>query len=227
MLNKTKIEWADYTWNPITGCLNNCSYCYGRRFAKRFGKDAYEKCYLPTLHYDRLKVKFPKQHAIIFANSMSDPQFWTDIYKSLVIEIIVAHPEHTFVLLTKGGFEVYRSMDLPANVIAGVTATNISNMPIAHGYKTMFAQSKCKWLLNIEPLHGDLSGYDRHISAYFDWLIIGAETGKSNSKIIPKWEWIEGIVLEFDLFSIPVFIKPSMKDITPIHMYRQDIPNVK
>ena len=20
-MNKTKIEWADYTWNPVTGCL--------------------------------------------------------------------------------------------------------------------------------------------------------------------------------------------------------------
>ena len=26
-LNKTKIEWTDITWNPITGCLHNCWYC--------------------------------------------------------------------------------------------------------------------------------------------------------------------------------------------------------
>lgn len=33
---KTKIDWADATWNPVTGCLNGCEYCYARRIAERF-----------------------------------------------------------------------------------------------------------------------------------------------------------------------------------------------
>lgn len=37
-MNKTKIEWADYTWNPVTGCLHNCPYCYAKRIAKRFSR---------------------------------------------------------------------------------------------------------------------------------------------------------------------------------------------
>lgn len=36
-MNKTKIEWADYTWNPVTGCLHGCPYCYARAVANRFG----------------------------------------------------------------------------------------------------------------------------------------------------------------------------------------------
>lgn len=35
-MGKTKIEWADYTWNPLTGCHNNCEYCYAKRMSKRF-----------------------------------------------------------------------------------------------------------------------------------------------------------------------------------------------
>jgi len=35
-MNKTKIEWCDMTWNPVTGCLHNCPYCYARRMANRF-----------------------------------------------------------------------------------------------------------------------------------------------------------------------------------------------
>lgn len=36
-MNKTKIEWCDSTWNPVTGCLHNCEYCYARGIANRFG----------------------------------------------------------------------------------------------------------------------------------------------------------------------------------------------
>ena len=39
-MNKTQIEWVrnpdgtqGYTWNPITGCLNGCEYCYARKLA--------------------------------------------------------------------------------------------------------------------------------------------------------------------------------------------------
>lgn len=33
---KTKIDWVDATWNPVTGCLHGCEYCYARRIAERF-----------------------------------------------------------------------------------------------------------------------------------------------------------------------------------------------
>lgn len=36
-MEKTKIDWCDSTWNPVTGCLHGCEYCYARGIAKRFG----------------------------------------------------------------------------------------------------------------------------------------------------------------------------------------------
>lgn len=44
MGKKTKIDWCDASWNPVTGCLHGCKYCYARRIARRFctnehGKD--------------------------------------------------------------------------------------------------------------------------------------------------------------------------------------------
>ena len=36
-MEKTKIDWADSTWSPVTGCLHGCEYCYARGIAKRFG----------------------------------------------------------------------------------------------------------------------------------------------------------------------------------------------
>lgn len=37
MGSKTKIDWADSSWNPVTGCLHGCEYCYARKIAERFG----------------------------------------------------------------------------------------------------------------------------------------------------------------------------------------------
>lgn len=39
MADKTKIEWCDTTWNPVTGCKHGCEYCYARGIARRFAKD--------------------------------------------------------------------------------------------------------------------------------------------------------------------------------------------
>lgn len=38
-MNRSKIEWCDHTWNPITGCRHNCEYCYARRMTMRFSGD--------------------------------------------------------------------------------------------------------------------------------------------------------------------------------------------
>ena len=45
-MNKTKIEWVKnpdgtqgYTFNPITGCLNNCDYCYASDYPELLNKE--------------------------------------------------------------------------------------------------------------------------------------------------------------------------------------------
>ena len=53
VFNRTNdnIEWASWTWNPVTGCKQGCPYCYAREIAARFyGHDGFE----PKFHPDRL-----------------------------------------------------------------------------------------------------------------------------------------------------------------------------
>lgn len=49
---KTKIDWCDSTWNPVTGCLHGCEYCYARRIAKRFADKNGAFVQLNTFEYD-------------------------------------------------------------------------------------------------------------------------------------------------------------------------------
>lgn len=38
---KTKIDWCDSTWKPVTGCLHGCEYCYARKIAGRISAELY------------------------------------------------------------------------------------------------------------------------------------------------------------------------------------------
>lgn len=44
-MKKTKIEWCDSTWNPVTGCLHGCEYCYARKIAHRFSTESENHTY--------------------------------------------------------------------------------------------------------------------------------------------------------------------------------------
>ncbi len=36
-MDRTRIDWCDATWNPVTGCQYGCPYCYAEKIAKRYG----------------------------------------------------------------------------------------------------------------------------------------------------------------------------------------------
>lgn len=52
-MKKTKIEWCDSTWNPVTGCRHSCEYCYARAMTKRFPA-TYPNGFEPTFYDDRM-----------------------------------------------------------------------------------------------------------------------------------------------------------------------------
>ncbi|MFB0841830.1 DUF5131 family protein [Paenibacillus oleatilyticus] len=110
MSSQTKIEWADATWNPITGCSKvseGCRNCYALRFAERFrGIHAhyFEKGFDVTLRPNMLELplswKKPKK---VFVNSMSD-LFHPDVpfeFIDKVFAVMALAPKHTFQILTK------------------------------------------------------------------------------------------------------------------------------
>lgn len=118
---KTKIEWADATWNPIIGCSHvstGCNNCYAERVAARFewNKNSDESL---GYYYDVASNngwrgvsvrKTPKFNPLtawkprtIFVCSMGDlfhksvPDEWIDE----VMDVIATAKHHRFMLLTK------------------------------------------------------------------------------------------------------------------------------
>lgn len=110
MSDKTGIEWADATWNPITGCTKvseGCRNCYAKTFTERFkGVEGhyFESGFKVTLRPDKLEqpLRWTRPRRI-FVNSMSD-LFHPDVPDDYIRQVFAVMAEaswHTFQLLTK------------------------------------------------------------------------------------------------------------------------------
>lgn len=231
-MNKTRIDWADMTWNPVTGCLHGCEYCYARKIANRFGNkyfpygeqineleepldgekgiDVYPFGFLPTLHKYRLdepaKIKKPQT---IFVCSMADlfgewvPDEWT----KQVFDACEKAPQHLYLFLTKnpkGLCSLANKHILPKqdNFWYGTTITTQKDV----WYPGRFSDNV---FLSIEPLmehlYAGIGSFGRA-----KWIIVGAETGNRKNKIVPQKEWVDNIVETAKLTSASVFMKESL-----------------
>lgn len=139
MSDKTKIEWADTTWNPITGCepiSEGCENCYAKRMAKRLaGRFGYPKDnpFQPgVFHADKLGQPLHwKKPRRIFVCSMSDLFHEEGMAQDVfgVLSIISRCPQHTFLILTKRPENIpffceFTGIHFPKNLWLGVTAEN-------------------------------------------------------------------------------------------------------
>lgn len=120
---KSKIEWCDRVWNPVTGCTKvspGCLNCYAERMSKRFAelwglpKDDPFKV---TMHHDRLKQPLHwKKDSKVFVCSMADI-FHDDVTDAvldqifgvmLATKVLNNRPDHTFMVLTKRAERMHR-----------------------------------------------------------------------------------------------------------------------
>lgn len=230
-MNKTKIEWCDYVWNPVWGCFNHCSYCYARKIAKRFGNMMYDKeanwynKNMPDLENDFLRDEFyytdffpvflnsnfhksfPKKPSRIFVNSMSDIWHWRADWMHKVLNKIKEYPQHKFLFLTKSP-EVYIKYCFSDNCWLGYTSDNgdiyTDKNWQPYPYLRFVSFEPLLITPNYRILLNDLPTVD--------WIIIGAQT---NPYKPPKKEWIEIILDVAEKFKIPVFMKHNLKKIWP------------
>lgn len=105
MSDKSKIEWTDATWNPVTGCTKvsaGCKNCYAEReFPRVYPGRAFTDV---RLHPDRLDQPVHwKRPRRIFVNSMSDlfHDAVPDQFIAEVFGIAAWCDRHTFQVLTK------------------------------------------------------------------------------------------------------------------------------
>lgn len=248
-MDKTKIDWCDSTWNPVTGCLHGCEYCYARGIANRFGgtdsevfdeeyrlyakheldntlmlngkKAPYPYGFAPTFHNYKLDEYRDKKGRNIFVCSMAD-LFGSWVPDEWIIKVFEAcknAPQHNFLFLTKNS-EKYIELESDKKLPWADNFWFGTSVTKLSDKYTWFTDKKFHWFLSVEPILEDL-GEMAPDSAKPEWIIIGAETGKRKDKVIPKREWIESLVLECRKYDIPVFMKSSLADIWGEHLIQE------
>ena len=245
-MNKTKIDWADMTWNPVTGCLHGCEYCYARKIATRFGMPQLDNnCYVytgkiknyddavhtgpypwgfaPTLHTYRLadpqKIKKPQT---IFVCSMADlfGDWVPDEWIQTVFKACEAAPQHRYLFLTKnpkGLCSLANRKMLPTNDNFWYGTTVNTQRDLIYPGR-LFDNT----FISIEPILENLySGIGSFSRA--SWIIVGAETGNRKDKVVPKKEWIDNIVETAKLTQASVFMKESLRSLMGAG-FKQEFP---
>ncbi len=91
-MNPTNIEWVKspdgsqgYTWNPITGCLNGCDYCYARKLANTRLKERYLSNGNIAIGNDYINMSdvTDKYQMAKFSNDPFYPRFWPERLEEL------------------------------------------------------------------------------------------------------------------------------------------------
>ena len=207
------IEWARFSWNPVTGCYHDCIYCYARDYANRIYEQKFDATFIPDrLSIPRFQTPPPDaDHLIgyrnVFTCSMADlfgkwvPQNWIDA----VLDTVRESPQWNFLFLTKFPIRL-AEQTWPDNAWVGCT---VDSQPRVASAERAFSKVKAgiKWL-SCEPL---LTPLKFTSLAMFDWVVIGGQSRSSQApEFQPQWEWVASLEDQARAAGCKVYYKTNL-----------------
>lgn len=210
------VDWAHWTWNPVTGCLHDCPYCYARDAAHRFYPQKFVPTFIPArLHAPRHSsippaVATDYREANAFVCSMADlfgkwvPQEWID---AVFAEVLRA-PDWRFLFLTKFPRKL-SEQDWPANAWVGTSVDRQSRVEVAEkSFRDV--RAGVKWL-SCEPMLERLTFTNLSM---FDWVVMGGESPNTNNRdgFDPPWEWIDHLYRQARDAGCRVYFKENLRN---------------
>lgn len=225
------IEWAKWSWNPVTGCKHDCQYCYAYDIAMRF-----QGSFDPKFHENRLTMpantKIPKGKETlpgiknVFVCSMADlfgdwvPRIWIE----KIINACIQNQQWTYLFLTKNPRR-YAEFSFPANCWLGASADTQARLDNAVSAFSGIKERKNILFLSCEPLEENLAMPD---GKFIDWLIIG---GRSKSSRMPEHQpqidWVNNLVNWAKTNDVKLYFKPNLESIPDKNFVPKDFPGMK
>lgn len=244
-MNRTPIPWVKnpdgtqgFTWNPITGCLHGCSYCYARKLAKGRLKhvmlannfiagalptdpvyipeklrilelaNAFYPRRWPTRWTEPLNRRKPSGIFVCSLGELFGPKLPPE-WTEGVLNTIKKAPHHRFYLLTKQPQELQKWSPFPDNAWVGVSLTGTD--PNENAYGLAQIEAKVKYI-SYEPLLGpcvgDVSSCARSMRNAGINWVIIGAQTKPS--VQPELPWVEDLINAADNAGAEVFLKPSL-----------------
>jgi protein gp37/ParB-like chromosome segregation protein Spo0J len=218
------ISWAAWSWNPVTGCLHGCVYCYARDIAtNELYKAGFPAGFTPLFHQERLdapaNTAIPAAHRgdeawrRVFVCSMADlyGRWVPDEWIAKVHAAMLDSPEWQYILLTKFPAR-YVGLDLPTGAWVGTSVDEQKRVRIAEDAFRKIDGVTVKWL-SLEPLLEPLQFDDLSM---FDWVVIGAQTETRQPDgtvpaFSPPAEWVVKITAQALEAGCKVHWKPNLR----------------
>lgn len=239
-MDKTKIDWCDSTWNPVTGCLHGCEYCYAKGIADRYGAG-----------WETASGKFPVLEDVMYGQRIGKDgkpktrkeaypyNFTPTFHRYHLNDYTGKKSRNIFVCSMADLFgswvpdnwieEVFKACEkAPQHNYLFLTKNPERYVELAEkGILRCSDNMWYGWSEVSDDKRRNTFCFPYHINTFVsvepilepvhpslkDWIIVGAETGRRKNKVIPKREWIEPIVEDCKKYGIPLFMKSSLTEI--------------
>jgi protein gp37 len=223
VFNKTTdaVDWASYTWNPVTGCEHGCGFCYAREIANsQRMRDYYPNGFEPTFHPYRLLApeNMPKpadnagRDGRVFVCSMADlfGKWVPDDWIQQVFESCLAAPEWEYLFLTKWPAR-YAKMPLLPKAWYGSSVIQQSDVARVEKAMKSFDTDCVKWI-SLEPMLEPITFSDL---SWCDLVVIGSQTSTNQPEghvpeFAPEFDWVVDVVNECREFGVPYYLKANL-----------------
>ena len=193
------IEWAKWTWNPVTGCLHGCDFCYARDIANYRFPQKFAPTFLPERLAAPRNTHVPKDansdisYRNVFVCSMAD--LWGKWVPTEIIEYVLqevrANQQWNFLFLTKfpARYEEFAGK-LPRNCWMGTTVVEQANVERAEKAFTKLVKAGhegVRWL-SVEPMFERITFNQPDL---FHWFVTGGASKSSQTPaFVPPSEWV-------------------------------------